>query len=143
MQNKKLKTITLTINSDLEQVELIGNCINKLCDLVNYDDLQSYDIELCCVEAVNNCIKHAYNNIPDNLVQVIFTIYESFLEIQVIDNGKTADNLNFNNHFEMDIEKLDGLPEGGMGLFLINQIMNNVSYIKEKDKNILLMTKDI
>jgi len=54
MEPKKIK---LTIDSDLTHVFLVGLAVNKICSHIPLTELQSYQIETCVVEAVNNTIK--------------------------------------------------------------------------------------
>ena len=68
------KRIKFTIESKLENVPLIGMSVSKLCSLIHLSDIETYQIELCVVEAVTNSIKHAYGLETGRQVEVIFTI---------------------------------------------------------------------
>ena len=141
MAESTLKTINLIIDSDLEQVELMDSCVNKLTQIFLNDAHKAYDVELACVEAINNCIKHAYNNLPNNEVKLTFSAYNDRLEIMVIDKGISLPNLKLDVALEFDPSDLENLPDGGMGLFLIQQIMDKVSYNVKDNTNTLSMIK--
>jgi serine/threonine-protein kinase RsbW len=137
------KTITLTILSKLEYVELIGSSINSLCVFFNCDTLIAYDIEQCCVEALNNCIEHSYKYDPNNNIEVVFSFHNNIIELDIMDNGIALESLKKDKSIEFDPEDIDNLPEGGMGLILINQIMDTVSYKSENGFNTLTMIKKV
>ncbi len=134
------KSIKLTIDSNLDDVSLIGTAINKLCSVSSFSDVGSYEIEASVVESVNNVILHAYGNKRGNEVEVIFTMYPERLDIDICDTGKTMGkkDIPFLN-FDPDDRK--NLPEGGMGIFVISGFMDKIGYKRARGKNILTLTK--
>ena len=59
----------------------------------------------------------------------------------VIDKSSSLPNLKLDVALEFDPRDLENLPEGGMGLFLIQQIMDKVSYNVKDNTDTLSMTK--
>jgi anti-sigma regulatory factor (Ser/Thr protein kinase) len=139
------KRIKLTIDSNLTDVFLIGMAINKLCSMSPFSDVESYQIELCVVEAVNNVIEHAYQNQAGHEVEVVFTLYPDRFTLDICDAGKPMDPNQLEQKevpaLSFDPEDLDHLPEGGWGLAIIKQIMDKASYKTVQGKNILTLTK--
>jgi len=134
------KSIKLTIDSNLENVSLLGAAINKLSSLLLFSDVESYEIEVSVVEAVNNAIIHAYSNQKGNNVEVIFTVYPERVDIDICDTGMTMEKKNI-PFLNFDPDHRENLPEKGMGFFVINRFMDKVSYTRSKGKNILRLTK--
>jgi len=134
------RRIKLTIDSNLEEVFLIGLAVNKICSDIPLSELESYQIEMCIVEAVNNAIKHAYGNKSGHDVEIIVEIYIDRITFKVCDYGKIMEQ---GKTFELDYNpnERENLPEGGMGLHIINEIMDKVTYETSGEKNILTMTK--
>jgi serine/threonine-protein kinase RsbW len=141
-----LKKIRLTIESDLENVALAGMAINKICSLTPLTEMQSFQVELCAVEAINNSIIHAYSSKSDNEVEIILTIKDNLIEIEICDNGKPMklnilERANI-NCFDDDINKNTSLSESGRGLGFIKEFMNNVTYKSDDKGNHLVMLKN-
>jgi serine/threonine-protein kinase RsbW len=140
LKKRTIKQIKLVIESRLDNVSLIGKSIKSLCLSLSYSENESYDIETCVVEAVNNAIKHAYHNQSDKEVEVIFSIHEDKIVIEICDTGKQMEWKNFPmlnfNHTD-----LNDLPEGGMGLYIIHSIMDKMDYYSHNHKNILSITR--
>lgn len=132
--------IKLTIDSNLDNVPLIATTVNKLCSLIPLSDVESYQIEVCVVEAVNNAIKHAYLNERGHDVEVIFTLYMNKLIIDICDLGRVMEQEN-KPCLDFDPNDINNLPESGMGLFIIDSIMDELTYRTQQGKNILTMTK--
>jgi serine/threonine-protein kinase RsbW len=132
--------IKLTIDSNLDNVPLIATTVNKLCSFIPLSDVESYQIEVCVVEAVNNAIKHAYLNERGHEVEVIFTLYTNKLIIDICDVGRVMEHEN-QPCLDFDPTDINNLPESGMGLFIIDSIMDELTYRTQQGKNILTMTK--
>ncbi len=97
--------------------------------------------EICVNEALNNIIKYAYLGKPDNLIEIQAICNKSEIKIKIIDTGIRRTNfekpkLNFNP------SNIDNLPEGGMGLYIIDKLMDDADYKVEDNKNIFTLTKN-
>ena len=137
-------SINLSIESDDQHVCLIGKAINGLCSLANFSDIDTYQVELCVVEAVNNAIEHAYERAQGKLVEVTFSLYQHKITINICDTGKVMDEkwlMRDNALPDFDADDLPSLPEGGWGLAIIQQVMDEVTYSTSNGKNVLTLTK--
>jgi len=141
------RQIKLTIDSCLHNVFLIGLAMNRICSYLGFSELDAYQLELCVVEAINNVIIHAYGKEAGHEVEVIFSLHQDKLVIDVCDAGKTMahDVLEKKNlsSLDFDPEDLGSIPEGGMGLVIIKEIMDSTGYKTENGKNCLTMTKKL
>ena len=141
------KQITFTIESDLKNVFLIGLAVNNIASYIGFNELESYRLELCVVEAVNNAIIHAYNKEAGNKVEVVFKIYPDRLVLDVYDTGKPMRGhllkQNDISSLECEPDETGNVPEGGRGLAIMKAIMDSVDYKTEDGKNRLTMTKKI
>jgi serine/threonine-protein kinase RsbW len=135
----------MIIDSNLEDVQLVSNVINRLCALGPLNDVEVFQIELAVVESVNNVIKHAYNNERGHDVEIVFTLYANRVTFDVCDVGRTMDpkyRIQFDKSpLEFDPTELNMLPEGGLGLAIIREVMDDVAYSSHHDKNTLTLTK--
>ncbi len=138
--------IRLIIDSDFENVPLIGSAIRNLCSLIPFSDIESDQVELCLVEAVNNCIEHAYGKQKGHDVEVIVSLNQDGIVLEICDTGKAMDQSRLENidmpFQEIDIEDLDSIPEEGRGLPIMKAVMDAMSYKTENRKNCLSMIKN-
>jgi serine/threonine-protein kinase RsbW len=139
------RRIKLVIDSNIEDVQMVSNVINRLCTLGPLTDVEIFQIELAVVESVNNVIQHAYNNERGHEVEIIFTLYANRVTLDVCDVGRTMDPKYMiqvdKSPLEFDPTELNRLPEGGLGLAIIRQMMDDVTYSSRHDKNTLTFTK--
>lgn len=142
-----MKKIKFIIDSNLENVALVGMSIKRLCSLIPFSDAQSYQVELCAVEAINNSIIHAYNGELLHKVETILSIDKGYLTLEICDNGKALDPNIIEkagiDTFNLDTNNLDEISESGRGLAVIKEIMDKVTYESDNGVNRLIMIKTL
>lgn len=139
-----MQKIELSIESSLRNVSLIGVAVNKICSKIKLDNRTCYQIELCVVEAVNNCIMHAYQNNAGRYVKIVIELEKENISFKICDTGNLMTTFkDMKSELSFDRNESCSLPESGMGVFIINQIMDKVSYKCVNGINILTMTKHI
>ncbi|MEO8128771.1 MAG: ATP-binding protein, partial [Bryobacteraceae bacterium] len=108
---------------------------------------EAASLELCTVEAVTNAIKHAYGDTPGHEVSIELLLNNERLDVAVFDQGQSIPKEHLaklsesSRVFEFDPSDLGAIPEGGMGLEIIRQEMDEVSYSTDNGTNCLRMTK--
>lgn len=105
----------------------------------SYEEIE--DIKVAVSEASTNAIQHAYQEELGE-VTVGFSCYEDRLEIIVADKGRSFDSEDVRRkagpyHAESPLEDL---REGGLGLFLIDTLMDKLQ-INDEAGVIVIMTK--
>ena len=97
------------------------------------------EIELAVDEAFTNIIKHAYGGQSDSSVTIRLWFSPDHLSISLLDTGCS---FNPDSYIKPDIKALaHRKKKGGMGVFLINKLMDDVEYRKSNDGNEIRMTK--
>jgi anti-sigma regulatory factor (Ser/Thr protein kinase) len=144
-----MRQITLTIESDIENLSLVAVAVHRICESLGADDEEAGHIELCTTEAVANCIHHAYKNAPDRPVSVKIRASEHEIECDVCDDGVPMPAANVkaltcrpDDHEAFD-EKNLLLHEHGRGLKIIASLMDETAYLSEGTENCLRMKKRI
>jgi len=137
------RTIELSVTSEIENVSLLGLCVNKLAESCGMDEMERFHVELCIVEAATNVILHAYEGAPGRRVTLLVTLDAGALRFRLQDDGKPIpeDRRTAPPDPEETEEAL--LREGGRGLFLIHQLMDRVDYTTGPSGNELLLEKRI
>lgn len=111
-----------------EYVGVIRLTLSGIAGRMGYSYEEIEDLKIAVSEACTNSAQHAYKEHGSGETIVGFGIYDNKLEIMISDNGKS-----FN--FEETRNKLgpysatssaDQLVEGGLGLFLMETLMDEV-----------------
>ena len=119
----------------LEQfIEEIGNSFSLSPELI-------FNLNLVLEEAVVNVINYAYPQGTKELIHLSAALHQDSIVFVLTDTGKEFDPTMAP---EADITlSADDRPIGGLGIFLIRQIMNEVKYERIDGKNVLTLEKKL
>jgi serine/threonine-protein kinase RsbW len=136
------REITLEIDSRLANLTALSAAVQGLTSMLDLGEIESYNIQLCLVEAVTNSIVHSYAGEPGHEVSVVVTLDPDRVRLEVIDRGAPVPAEKQNPRFsEPDPADLDSLTEGGRGIGLIRALMDEVEFQRQDGQNRLVMTK--
>ena len=132
----------LILHNDIQQIPQLAEFVETVADAAKLDVALTMSINLALEEAVSNVIMYAYPKGSDGLVDIEAIVRKDSLQFIVSDNGIPFDPTAAP---EADISlDLDERPIGGLGIFLVRNIMDEVTYTRSDDgKNILTMTKKL
>lgn len=136
--------IEMTIEAKPEYVGIVRLTASGIANRIgfSYDDIE--DIKVSISEACTNAVNHAYEQEEGGKITVGFGLYEDRLEMMVVDRGKSFSLENIRKKVGPLTSNMpvDQLNEGGLGLFLIETLMDKVE-ISGESGVIVLMTKYI
>lgn len=129
-----------SIPSTYNEVNNVNLLIREYLRIENIEEHLRIAVEMCLMEALNNVIKHAYNGEQNHQIDVNVCIDSKLMEIQIIDEGVPRESLVIKD-LDFDPNDIDNLPEGGMGLFIIKQLMDELDYYTINGKNYFTLRK--
>lgn len=140
-------TVELAIPSELAAVRFAGAALRGVLGEAGWTPDQISSVELCLVEAINNAIEHAYQERAGHRVWVAMKLTAAALELTVVDRGVAMPpevlggvRAALAARELADAEAPGELAEGGYGLSLIVQLMDEVTYRCEDGENRLAMS---
>jgi serine/threonine-protein kinase RsbW len=140
-----LPRMTVVVESRLDCVPLAGTVVRAFCIASGASDLESGQVEVCIIEAVNNCVIHAYKSEAGHSIEVTASRHEGEFQFEVYDQGKPRSLVTLKGSrrhlLELDPTSLDTLPESGRGLAIIETIMDRMEYVTSEGKNCFSMMK--
>lgn len=128
------------LESRLENVSLAGPVVLETARRAGFSHDQAYLLQLAVVEAANNAVLHAYGGRPDNSLEIHMFCKNGLFVLEVSDQGEAMSNTT-PPQLEFDPQDFTSLPEGGMGLYLIHMVCDQVDYISSNGRNTLRMRK--
>lgn len=128
------------ISSEYASVIEINQRIREYLTDNNLEEHICNAVEICLTEALNNVIKHSYGGDNSKTIEINIKKNPKFLEMEIIDTGSPRENLVIND-LDFDPSDIENLPEGGMGLFIIKQLMDEMIYSSKEGKNYFILKK--
>ncbi|WP_062350879.1 anti-sigma B factor RsbW [Bacillus kwashiorkori] len=106
-----------------------------------YEDIE--DIKIAVSEAITNAVQHAYKDGDSGDVMVKFRVFRNKLKIDVLDRGDSFDyhHIKQKKSTYSNNEPVESMREGGLGLFLIETLMDEVEILRENGCTIVCMAK--
>lgn len=129
----------LNLHNDINEVPLLTRWIDEVAEAFGLPMSASFNLNLALEEAVVNVMNYAYPGLTD---QPILIIADKAGEgdgvvFQLIDHGTPFDPTSIEApDITLSVEER---PIGGLGIFLVHQIMASVTYRYENQSNILTM----
>ncbi|WP_347561291.1 ATP-binding protein [Senegalia massiliensis] len=123
--------IKLSMPNKAEYVSLIRLTASSIANRIGFNIDEIDDIKVAIGEACANAIRHGCKNINDTY-DIEFFAHNDKIEIQIKDTGKEKANVCIK---EPNIEELS---EGGLGLFIIRTLMDDVKIKTTEGKGTII-----
>ncbi len=125
---------TVALPAKLENLERMVKSVSDCAREQGFDQKKTLEIELAAEEALVNIIHYAYPEKADQ-VEIICRADDDRFIVELIDSGIAFDMTSLS---DPDVNaKRDDRKIGGLGVFLIKKMVDEVTYRREKDRNIL------
>ena len=132
---------SILLNNDVQEVPVLTVFIGGICDDMKFSDLARAGVNLAIEEAVVNVMNYAYDKGDHGYIQLEVTADEKDIHFVLKDNGKPFDPTAIP---EVDVEDYVAKRSiGGLGIHLIRHYMDEVSYQRTNDQNVLTMKKNL
>ena len=131
----------LVLKNDIKQVPELNNFVKSVSDKLNLEASLASQLTLAVEEAVVNVISYAYPIGTQGDILVDAQATEKSLKFIITDKGKAFDpTLNNNADTTLDVEDR---PIGGLGILLVQSLMDTINYERVDGKNVLTLKKNL
>jgi len=135
------KIHTLSVDSSTSHLSEVRDFVAAHAQNFGLTEKEVSEIRLAVDEAYTNIIKHAYNNTPSNPVRIEVGSDTKKLWISILDQGESFKPEEYK---APDIlRRIKNKQRGGMGVFLIQKLMDQVQYNRKGDMNEIRMVKNL
>ena len=132
---------TLILKNNVSELERVLSFVSDLCVRNSIPPETEYDLNLAMDEIITNVAKHAYPGGGEHQFTLQITMSNEEFVARVEDDGMEFNPL---EHPTPDLDApLEERKEGGLGIFLIRQIMTSVEYQRVAGRNIITLRKKL
>lgn len=132
---------SLLVSNKIDELSKVAQFIEELGVSWSLPNSLTANLNLVLEEAISNTILYGYDDADNHTIEIIFNKSESQISITIKDDG-----LEFDPTKKGDPDTsltAEERPIGGLGIFLIKQLMDKVQYLREEKINCLILTKNI
>ena len=131
----------LILQNEVAEISKLAIFIEELGEEFGLSPELVFNLNLVLEEAVSNVILYAYPKEEHKTISLIARKKDNQLIFVLTDSGKEFDPTQAP---DADITlSAEDRPIGGLGIFLIRQIMNTVEYQRIEGKNVLTLGKEL
>ena len=131
----------IVINNQIEELERLAVFVEEVAEELGLDPELTMNINLALEEVVSNVILYAYPREMGEKITIMAQSDSHNLMFTITDKGKEFDPTQVE---EADITlSAEDREIGGLGIYIVKNIMNEVTYQRLDGKNILTLKKTI
>lgn len=132
---------TLILKNEVSELDRVMSFVSDLCTRNSISPEIEYDLNLALDEMIINVTQHAFAKGEEHFYTLQITLTPEEFTACIEDDGKEFNPL---NHPAPDLDApLEQRKEGGLGIFLVRQIMTSVEYQRVAGKNLLTLKKKL
>lgn len=135
MANSDTRTVSFRVPARLQSRPLAIDLVSTLIrHVLSADRVFHHEMITAFGEAFNNIVIHGYRDRNDGMLEVEAELQPDEMTLRLSDTGQAFD-------FEaLDPPDLSSMPEGGMGVFMIHALIDEVVY-RQGSPNVLSLRK--
>jgi serine/threonine-protein kinase RsbW len=127
--------------ADTAILEKIGEIMTDAGKKAGFSNGEIYEIQLAVDEACTNTITHGLKKDPTRTFQLIITWEQYELEIQIRELGEPFE---LEKVLSPDTDaSLENRPVGGLGIYIVRKLMDEVEFYNEDRVKVLRMKKRV
>ena len=132
---------SITLPNDINEVPRLATFVDEVCEELEFDMSLTMSLNLAIEEAVVNVMEYAYPTGSEGEVNVEVKADDTNLTFILSDSGTPFDPTAQN---EVDTTlTAEERSIGGLGIHLVRQIMDSITYERTDGKNILTLKKKL
>ena len=132
---------SIILANDIAEISRLAQFVDEVGEEFALTPDVIFNLNLVLEEAVANVINYAYPKEEHQHIYLSASLHEGSIVFVLTDTGKEFDPTMAP---EADITlSAEDRPIGGLGIFLIRQIMNEVKYERIEGKNVLTLGKKL
>ncbi len=134
------ETLYLKINTDQGELERIASEINDLGQREGWTDAMIYRVHLVLEELSLNIMNYGYGDGAgeERHIEITLISEADALTIKIVDEGRPFDPISDAPVPDTDAA-MEDRPIGGLGVYLVKTMMDEMHYRREKGKNRLTL----
>ena len=131
--------LEIAIANELGEVAGAAEKIDDFCEEREISPEIAYAVNLSIDEILTNTIRYGYDDDEPHRIEIIVRLENDSLVVVIGDDGAPFDlSATPEANVEASLEERD---VGGLGLFLVHQMMDRVDYERIEGRNFVTLTK--
>ena len=133
--------LEISLDNDLHELAGVASEIDRFCEAREIEPQVAYAVNLSIDEILTNTISYGYDDDETHRIELVVRVDGGALVV-VIEDDSAAFDVTAETQPELDASLSERVP-GGLGLFLVHQMMDGVEYLRRDGRNVVTLTKRV
>lgn len=134
------RTLRIRLPARLESIRWLSSAVDELAREAKMSEEAIFQCRLALDEALTNIINHSYRRDPSGEIEAFIQADSDGCRIHLTDYGEPYDPASI-RHPSASSRSIDEVKPGGLGLYLMRSVMDEVRYTPGPRGNRLVMVK--
>lgn len=135
------KHLDTALTNDLEQMSSFQDAFEAFAEQAGLSLAVQSQVAMVFDELLNNTISYGYHDDDEHTIDIQVDVYPSYLSVVIRDDGIPF------NPFSLDAPdttlSIEEREIGGLGVHLVRNVMDDVSYERKVNQNVLTLMKNL
>ncbi len=136
-----MQVLELSIKNRVGEIARVNQSFNAFADRHGVTSGTRRAMDLVFDDLLNNIVSYAYHDDDEHTIDVRVELSADRLAVTITDDGIPFDP--FASAAPDTALSLEERPIGGLGIYLVRNLMDEVSYSRRTDKNVVILVKHL
>jgi sigma-B regulation protein RsbU (phosphoserine phosphatase) len=140
-ENMQDSILEIVIKNDLAEIERVISQFDEFAEQHDLPVKVRQRTNIALDDLLNNIVSYAYDNKDEHEIEVLVALNDQCLVVTIMDKGRP-----FNPFAQDEPDTKKSLEEreiGGLGIHLVRNLMDEVSYERHINRNIVKLVKKL
>ena len=133
-------SLEISLTNDLREIAGVAAKIDEFCAVRGLPSQIAYAVNLAIDEILTNTISYGYDDDDPHRIELILRLEPGALIVVTVDDSRAFDPSRVGQAPDL-ASSIEDRALGGLGLFLVHQMMDHVEYQRRGGCNVVTMTK--
>ena len=133
-------SLEISLVNDLREISGVAARIDEFCAARELPEQIAYAVNLAIDEILTNTISYGYDDDDPHRIELIVRLEAGALIVVTVDDSRAFDPSLVEPVRDFD-SSIEDRALGGLGLFLVQQMMDDVEYQRRDGCNVVTLTK--
>ncbi len=131
----------IKIYNRLDELQRLNEGLEQIGAEVGWPERAVLDLSLACEELVVNIVNYGFPAGGEHLIDVSIQASRSSVEVKIVDGGIPFNPLEETDPFDLLELDIEDRPIGGLGIFFVKRLMDDIHYEYAEGLNRFCMRK--
>ena len=134
--------VEISMSTDVQEIASLAARIDEFCESRGIGPMIANAVNVSLDELLTNTIDYGYDDEGLHQIGIVLSRQADKLVVEIDDDSRAFDPSGSPPEVDLDAP-LEDRPIGGLGLFLVHELMDSVDYRRTDGRNVVTLKKHL